>query len=219
MTFDFGAAVEAKAAGKRLTPGIKNAKFMGITFANVVSQSTGDSYKTMALKLDVEGYGEYTQNFFEPQSKDRSEMNWGVAASPYDHFQITVREIYEALDPEGLMNLKKLTGTFKQIVDAFKALTDKFIGKEVKVKFIPDNRGYSKLPNFPAKIDNNGNLAVATYIIGQDISLNPSEVKKINAAQQAKPTDMANRSEVLSGMAENLNGDSSDDKDDLPFGF
>ena len=74
MKFDFGAAVEAKAAGNRMTPGIKNAKFMGVTFANVTSQTTGDAYKTMALKLDVEGFGEYTQNFFEPQSSERSEM-------------------------------------------------------------------------------------------------------------------------------------------------
>ena len=49
MKFDFGAAVEAKAAGNRITPGIKNAKFLGVSFANVTSQTTGDAFKTMAL--------------------------------------------------------------------------------------------------------------------------------------------------------------------------
>ena len=135
MKFDFGAAVEAKASGSRITPGIKNAKFMGVSFANVTSQSTGDTYKTMALKLDVEGFGEYTQNFFEPQSDERTQMQWGLSASPLDHFMITMREIYEALNPDGLAELKKLTGTFKQIVDAFKGLTDKYVGTNVQVKF------------------------------------------------------------------------------------
>lgn len=212
MKFDFGAAVEAKASGSRITPGIKNAKFMGVSFANVTSQSTGDTYKTMALKLDVEGFGEYTQNFFEPQSDERTQMQWGLSASPLDHFMITMREIYEALNPDGLAELKKLTGTFKQIVDAFKGLTDKYIGTNVQVKFIPNNNGFCSMPSFTARIDKNGNLGVSTYIIGKTITLTPSEVKKINAASTAKPTDMTENTDLLSDMEDNL-----DDKSDLPF--
>lgn len=212
MKFDFGAAVEAKASGSRITPGIKNAKFMGVSFANVTSQSTGDTYKTMALKLDVEGFGEYTQNFFEPQSDERTQMQWGLSASPLDHFMITMREIYEALNPDGLAELKKLTGTFKQIVDAFKGLTDKYVGTNVQVKFIPSNNGFCTMPSFTARIDKNGNLGVSTYIIGKTITLTPSEVKKINAASTAKPTDMTENTDLLSDMEDNL-----DDKSDLPF--
>ena len=212
MKFDFGAAVEAKATGSRITPGIKNAKFMGVSFANVTSQSTGDTYKTMALKLDVEGFGEYTQNFFEPQSDERTEMQWGLSASPLDHFMITMREIYEALNPDGLAELKKLTGTFKQIVDTFKSLTDKYIGTNVQVKFIPGNNGFCSMPSFTARIDRNGNLGVSTYIIGKTLTLTPAEVKKINAANTAKPTDMAEKADILSDMEDSL-----DDKSDLPF--
>lgn len=72
MKFDFGSVAEAREAGRRLVPGIQNATFEGIEFATVNSQKTGDTYNTLALKLNIEGYGEFTQNFFEPQSSERT---------------------------------------------------------------------------------------------------------------------------------------------------
>ena len=68
------------------------------------------------------------------------------------------------------------------------------------------------MPSFTARIDKNGNLGVSTYIIGKTITLTPSEVKKINAASTAKPTDMTENTDLLSDMEDNL-----DDKSDLPF--
>lgn len=74
MNFDFSGAVKAKDGGNYLSPGIKDATFKGIEFAKVTSQKSGDVFNTMSLKLDIDGYGEYTQNFFEPQSDERQEM-------------------------------------------------------------------------------------------------------------------------------------------------
>ena len=224
MQYNFSGAVKAKESGNALTAGIKDATFMGVEFANVTSQKTGDAFKTLALKLDIDGYGEYTQNFFEPQSDERKQMQWGPTASPLDHFLITVREILEAVDPQIIKDIdngtKTLSGNFKQIVDAVKAFTDPMIGKvRVQVKLIPQSNGFVSMPSFPARITRNGDLGIATRIIGQNLVLTSNELKRIEAAKNAVPTNMASQVDTattLDAMAENLDID-NDKEDDLPF--
>ena len=214
MKYDFTGAAQAQETSVRLTPGIKNATFLGIDFATVTSQKTGDTYNTLSLKLDVDGYGEYTQNFFEPQSDERTEGTYGTQPSPYDHFVITVRQLLDALDPDVEEHLPKLSGlSFKKIVEAMKKATEGSIGKKVQVKFIPNNTGYSAMPGFPATITRTGALGISTRFIGQNLVLTASEQKKINAANTAKPTSM-NVTSVLDGMNDTLN---NKDDDDLPF--
>ena len=224
MQYNFSGAVKAKESGNTLTAGIKDATFMGVEFANVTSQKTGDAFKTLALKLDIDGYGEYTQNFFEPQSDERKQMQWGPTASPLDHFLITVREILEAVDPQIIKDIddgtKTLSGNFKQIVDAVKTFTAPMIGKaRVQIKLIPQSNGFVSMPSFPARITRNGDLGIATRIIGQNLVLTPNELKKIETAKNATPTNMASHTDVastLDTMAENL-GIDNDKEDDLPF--
>lgn len=220
MNFDFSDAVNAKEAGARLTPGIKDATFEGVEFANITSQKTGDAFKTLVLKLNVDGYGPYQQNFFEPQSADRQEMQWGVSASQLDHFKITVMEILEAICPDVCAEInagtKKLTGTFKQIVDAVAAYTKPYVGKQTKIKLIPGKDNFCNMPSYPARIDRNGNLGIATRIIGDNITLTSSELKKIENAATAKPTNMAEKTtdSIVSAMGADLDSTGSDD---LPF--
>ena len=216
MQYNFSGAVKAKESGNVLTAGIKDATFMGVEFANVTSQKTGDAFKTLALKLDIDGYGEYTQNFFEPQSDERKQMQWGPTASPLDHFLITVREILEAVDPQIIKDIdsgsKTLTGNFKQICDTIKQWTDPMIGNvKFQAKFIPQNNGYVSLPTFVARITKSGDLGIATRIVGKDLTLTPKEQQKVEAANSAKPTTMPNKA------ADDLLNSASEELDDLPF--
>lgn len=224
MNFDFSGAVKAKDGGNFLSAGIKDATFKGVEFANVTSQKTGDIFKCLSLKLDIDGYGEYIQNFFEPKSDERTEMQWGLSASPLDHFLITVREILEAVDPQIIKDIdagtKKLTGNFKQICDAVKEYTTPGIGKRLQVKFVPQNNGFVSMPSFPARITRNGDLGIATRIIGDNLTMTSSELKKIEAAKNAKPTNMASKAnvaDVLGEMAEDLGVTKEEGDDDLPF--
>lgn len=224
MKFDFSDAAKAKEGGRYLSPGIKDATFQGVEFATVTSQKTGDTYKTLALKLEIEGYGDYTQNFFEPESDERQEMQWGLSASQLDHFKISVMEILEAVNPEVVKKINSgelsMTGSFKQIVDFVKKYTEDKVGTLVQVKLIPGSNGFVSMPQFPARITKNGDLGISTRIIGHDLTLTTSEVKKIEAASKAKPTDMAkSTSQVLTDMGEDpdLNVDREDSDDDLPF--
>lgn len=221
MNFDFSGAVKAKDGGNYLSPGIKDATFKGIEFAKVTSQKSGDVFNTMSLKLDIDGYGEYTQNFFEPQSDERQEMQWGVSASPLDHFTITVREILEAVDPQIIKDMdagtKKLTGDFKSVVNLVKEFTTPGIGTKLQIKLIPQSNGFSSMPSFPARINKNGELGIATRIIGHDLTLTASELKKIESAKNAQPTNMASKAnvtDVLNDMADDMGVDKTDD---LPF--
>ena len=93
------------------------------------------------------------------------------------------------------------------------------VGKvRVQVKLIPQSNGFVSMPSFPARITRNGDLGIATRIIGQNLSLTPNELKRIEAVKNATPTNMASQvdtSTTLNAMSENLGID--DSSDDLPF--
>lgn len=93
------------------------------------------------------------------------------------------------------------------------------VGKvRVQVKLIPQSNGFVSMPSFPARITRNGDLGIATRIIGQNLVLTPSELKRIEAAKNAAPTNMASQADTsatLNAMSENLGID--DSSDDLPF--
>lgn len=216
MKFDFGSVAEARESGRRLVPGIQNATFVGIEFETGNSQKTQEPYNALVLKLNVDGYGELSQKIFEPKSSERTTNQWGrPQPSSLDHFMISIKIIMDALDPQADEHLKKMVGlTFKQLVEAVKKATINSVGKEVQVKLIPQGTGYSGIPGFPAGIDANGNCTISTRFLGQDLTLTPSEQKRIDAANNAKPTNM-NTASVLAGMADDLNSDTKDD--DLPF--
>ena len=94
------------------------------------------------------------------------------------------------------------------------------VGKvRVQVKFIPQSNGFVSMPSFPARITRNGDLGIATRIIGQNLVLTANELKRIEAAKNATPTNMASQADTsatLDAMAENLGVDDKDDSD-LPF--
>ena len=93
------------------------------------------------------------------------------------------------------------------------------VGKvRAQVKLIPQSNGFVSMPSFPARITRNGDLGIATRIIGQNLVLTPSELKRIEAAKNATPTNMASQADTsatLNAMSENLGVD--DSSDDLPF--
>ena len=194
MNFDLSTAASIVEGGKFLSPGIHKVKFKGINLDKITSQNTGETYNTMVLNLDVENYGDFKHNFFEPTSEERKENAFGgLNPSQADHFMVAIKQIIDALDPELFNKIMtegvevkgkkvKLTGTFNQIVNLIKYLTDPYIDTEVECKFIPQSNGFSSIPNFPAKISRTGAVSYSTKFIGHNLVLNQSEEKKITAA-------------------------------------
>ena len=207
--------------------GIHNAKFNGLSLGNITSQKDGSVYNVMTLSLDIEGHGEFTHNFFEPTSDERSQGTYGLQPSQKDHFMVALRQIFDALDSKigEMIDSKNVTvngkavdmskiSTFEQLVKLSKALTDPYIGTEVEVKLIPQNNGFNAIPGFPARINRAGMLGIATRFIGHNLTISQYEQKKIDAAVNSRPTNMANNDTTLSGVSDALG--LSDDSD-LPF--
>lgn len=226
--FDLTATTGVKESGKYLQPGIHNAKFVGIELNDLVSQKNSQNYKTMKLTLDIDGFGEFNHNFFEPTSKDRTPGTWAENPSPVEQFMVAVRQIVDALDSKigaaidadnvevngKHINLKDLN--FDQLVKLIAILTKPYVGKELEVKLIPQSNGFADIPGFPAKCDRNGKLAIQTKFIGTNLILNQSEQKKIDAAKNAQPTNMSQTtSGSVEGLAEQLGIE--DTSSDLPF--
>ena len=221
-----------KESGNFLSAGIHKAKFNGLTLGSITSQKDGSVYQTMTLALDVEGHGEFTHNFFEPTSKERTQSQFGENPSQVEHFMVSLRQIFDALDSKiGDMidndnvvikdqngNDKKVNTAdldFTKLVKLSKVLTDPYIGTEVEIKLVPQSNGFNSIPGFPAKINRAGALGIATRFIGHNLTLSQSEQRRIDAAQNNRPTNMASNSNAtLEGVADALDIDSSAD---LPF--
>jgi hypothetical protein len=225
--FDLTSTTGIKDAGNFLSAGIHKAKFNGLTLGSIVSQKTGETYNTMTLSLDIDNYGEFTHNFFEPTSDERSEGTYGLQPSQKDHFMVSLRQIFDALDSKigemidnntvtinnKTVDLSKIS-TFEQLVRLAKALTDSYIGTEVEIKLIPQNNGFNGIPGFPARINKAGALGIATRFIGHDLVLSQSEQKKIDAKLNSRPTNMGGNA-TLSGIGDALGIDNNEG--DLPF--
>lgn len=221
-----------KESGNFLSAGIHKAKFNGLTLGSITSQKDGSVYQTMTLALDVEGHGEFTHNFFEPTSKERTQSQFGENPSQVEHFMVSLRQIFDALDSKiGDMidndnvvikdqngNDKKVNTAdldFTKLVKLSKVLTDPYIGTEVEIKLVPQSNGFNSIPGFPAKINRAGALGIATRFIGHNLTLSQSEQRRIDTAQNNRPTNMtSNSNATLEGVADALDIDSSAD---LPF--
>ena len=220
MNFNLNATTGAKEAGSVLSAGIHNATFKGIS-KDSINGKDGNVYDVMTLTLDVDGFGEFKHNFFEPTSSERTTSQFGENPSQIEHFLIAVRQIVDALDPKIGAGIDDgsitISGTFSQVVNKIKTLTAPYVGNSVQIKLLPGKNGFAALPGFPARITKTGVLGIATrFIAKENLVLTDYEKKKIDAARNATPTNMAANSatnDLLDGMKSQMD----DDLDDLPF--
>jgi hypothetical protein len=220
MNFNLSATTGAKEAGSVLSAGIHNATFKGIS-KDSINGKDGNVYDVMTLTLDVEGFGEFKHNFFEPTSSERTSSQFGENPSQIEHFLIAVRQIVDALDPKIGAGIDDgsitISGTFSQVVNKIKTLTAPYVGNSVQIKLLPGKNGFAALPGFPARITKTGVLGIATrFIAKENLVLTDYEKKKIDAAKNATPTNMAGNTaanDLLDGMKSQMD----DDLDDLPF--
>lgn len=229
MNFNFGATKGASEAPKTLTAGIHNAKFIGVK-KNTITTKAGDDLDTMEITFDVENYGTYTQNFFAPGNDGREKNQWGgYNACSMDHFLVIVRQLLDALDPEFGKEIdagnSPIEGdTFTKVVNSLKKITAPYSGKNIKIKLLPQTNGYASIPAYPARVrttktgDVVGLGFATTIFAAEELTLLAKEVAKIEAAKNAKPTNMSAtaKNDLLADMAADLDED-KDDSDDLPF--
>ena len=98
--FNMTATTGLKESGNFLSAGIHKAKFNGLSLGTITSQKDGKEYSVMSLTLDVDGHGDFVHNFFEPTSGERTESQFGQNPSQAEHFMVSLRQIFDALDPK-----------------------------------------------------------------------------------------------------------------------
>ena len=145
---------------------------------------------------------------------------------------IAVRQIMDAIDPgigEAIDNKNVVIAgkkidvenlNFDQLVKMTAYLTKAFAGTELEIKLLPQTNGFADIPGFPAKVNRKDptKLDIATRFIGHNLVLNQSEQKKVDAAKNAQPTNMAQvTSGSVEGLADELGINLNDKDSDLPF--
>lgn len=215
------------ATSSRITPGVHTASLVSIE-KDVQDTKNGPS-DVMALTLNIEDHGNYTQKFFKPTSTERTDGMYGPNPSQMEQFMCIVRQILEAVNPDFGKDIEagtlKLNGNFNQIVKALGDYCANFTDKQFKVKFMPQSSGFASIPSFVANIARDGKtLRMTNIVIGENVALTPAEERKIKAAAVAAPSAMpekkaVNTSDLLGSVMEDLEPASTNDNDDndLPF--
>lgn len=232
LKFDISATKNATEAGNRLVAGIHKAKFLNVERGTLETKD-GEAADVVKLNLDVEGYGPYSQNFFIPsrdEDAQRTEGMYGDNPSRVEHFLIAMSEIISAVAPEASDAISKgnpimvddeeikMSGvSIAQFINGLKKIVNPHEGAEVDIKLLPQSNGFVSLPSFCARVTKRGDLGIQTTFIGHDLTLSPAEVRRIEAAKNARPTNMASSnkgSEMINALRDDLKGD---EDSDLPF--
>lgn len=215
--FNMSVTQGVKEGGKFLQAGIHNAIFKGITKTELNGKN-GDTYNVLVMTFDIEGFGDFEHKLFEPTSNTRSETMYGPTPSQLEQFMIANRHLLDTANPaiakgidDGSIEID--APNFASFVKKMQEYTNDFIGKPIQIKVLPTKSGFNQMPGFPARVSKNGTLYLTTKFIGNDLTLTPNEKSAIEKAQNAKPTNMSERQDLLDGMDSDL--DPKDD--DLPF--
>jgi len=214
MNFDLNIG-KLKTGGKFLQPGIHNATFKGVSLQTLTSKAGDNTYQVMSVVFDIDGFGEWTHNLFPPTDSERRDSQFGPNPSQVEQFMIFIKHLIDTANPEVATKIDsgeiKLTApNFEKFVKLVQTHTNAFVGETTKIKLIPQRNGFSSFPGFPGRIGKTGELYLGTSFIGNDITLTANEVKSIENAKTAAPTQMTS----VKSMAEDF---ASGEEDDLPF--
>ncbi len=216
--------------GKQLSAGIKNAKFMGVEKGVLERKDGTGSMNIMIVTFNIEGFGDYKWNLFEPtDNKRKSNQFGGENPSQVEQFIISCRHLIDVCNPEVGEAIERGDSTlhansFKEFVDKMKEATSPYIGKSLQVKLLP-NGDYVNIPSYPCSINREGGTYLSTRFLGTSLTLTPKELERINNINNAKPTPMVSSDDDLDGDISNDSNKGSEvssmasalDDDDLPF--
>lgn len=214
-----GGVMNAKVVSNNfLRAGIHNVIFKGIDKA--------DGFSAIELRFEaVDGSGVHNERIFEPRSEERTQSQYGTNPSEAEQFMCKIKQVIDALDPELARNIEsngnKFTApNFDGFITLLKKYLDKKVGTQVQIKLVPTSGNYVGFPGFIARLNKDGAIYMTTKVIGQDLVLTAKEKTAIEAAANAKPTDMRQRSNELDDLRDDFapaKENTTEEDDDLPF--
>lgn len=215
-----GGVKDAKVvSGNFLRAGIHDVIFKGIDKA--------DGHNAIELRFEaVNGSGIHNERIFEPRSEERTQSQYGTNPSEAEQFMCKVKQVIDALDPELAHKIetegdKFAAASFDAFIALLKKYLDKKVGVQTQIKLVPTTGNFVGFPGFIARLSKDNVIYMTTKVIGENLVLTAKEKTAIDAAANAKPTDMRQRGSELDDLRVEFAGEADADvakeDSDLPF--
>jgi hypothetical protein len=200
-----------------LRAGIHNVTFKGLDLS--------ENGQSMEVRFEaVDGSGVHNERIFAPRSDERQESQFGPNPSEAEQFKCKVKQVISALAPQ--LNADMESGAvvieaadFAGFVRILKSHLTPYVGAVTQIKLVPTSGSYVGFPGYPGRLNRDGVLYMTTKFIGNDLTLTNKEKQAIDAALNAKPTDMRTKSAELDDLADEFSTPAEEDDSlgGLPF--
>lgn len=216
--FNIGGVKDARVLSNNfLRAGIHNVIFKGIDKA--------DRFSAIELRFEaVDGSGVHNERIFEPRSEERTQSQYGTNPSEAEQFMCKIKQVIDALDPELARKIETESDKFADSnFDAFivllKKYLDKKVGTQTQIKLIPTSGNFVGFPGYIARLNKDGGIYMTTKVIGNDLVLTAKEKTAIDAAANAKPTDMRQRNDELDDLRQDfaIKDNVAGEDEEMPF--
>jgi hypothetical protein len=133
--------------------------------------------------------------------------------SQMEQLAFAIAHVVGVMAPANYEKLKKvslnLPADFEKLVETVKKAMASAVNKSTNIKLIADNRGYAAVPNFININKESGEAYISNNWVGENLAFSAYEIKKMEAAKNAKPTAVEETSEDIA--------EDSSENDDLNF--
>ena len=200
-----------------LRAGIHNVTFKGLDLS--------ENGQSMEVRFEaVDGSGVHNERIFAPRSNERQESQFGPNPSEAEQFKCKVKQVISALAPQLNADIESEAvvieaADFAGFVRILKSHLTPYVGAATQIKLVPTSGSYVGFPGYPGRLNRDGVLYMTTKFIGNDLTLTNKEKQAIDAALNAKPTDMRAKSEELDDLADEFStpAEEDDSLSGLPF--
>lgn len=216
--FNMGGVKDARVLSNNfLRAGIHNVIFKGIDKA--------EGFSAIELRFEaVDGSGVHNERIFEPRSEERTQSQYGANPSEAEQFMCKIKQVIDALDPELARKIetegdKFAAANFDAFIVLLKKYLDKKVGTQTQIKLIPTSGNFVGFPGYIARLNKDGGIYMTTKVIGNDLVLTAKEKTAIDAAANAKPTDMRQRNDELDDLRQDfaIKDNVAGEDEEMPF--
>lgn len=216
--FNMGGVKDARVLSNNfLRAGIHNVIFKGIDKA--------EGFSAIELRFEaVDGSGVHNERIFEPRSEERTQSQYGTNPSEAEQFMCKIKQVIDALDPELARKIetegdKFAASNFDAFIVLLKKYLDKKVGTQTQIKLIPTSGNFVGFPGYIARLNKDGGIYMITKVIGNDLVLTAKEKTAIDAAANAKPTDMRQRNDELDDLRQDfaIKDNVAGEDEEMPF--
>lgn len=179
----------------------------------------GEVWKAIQFKFSGDS-GIFEPMFFCPKdggdqrpSGKTGDREW-VMPSQVEQLSFNIAHVVGTLAPANFEKLKKvslnLPEDFEKLVKYVQDATKSAVNTSTNIKLVADSRGYAAVPNVVNIHPTEGYCYLSDNWIGENLAFSAYEIKKMNQAKSAKPTNVDN---------DDLNTDSDKEEDNSDLDF